>query len=281
MFRNPVDRRRTICAVAAVNTQAASGAMYMIAYGTYFFQMAGVGEPFTMSIVLVCVGVIAVIINTLVITRYGYRRVFLMAGLVLCGAVQLILAAVYDARPTAPSTLKLLVGLSVVYILAYNGMISSYAWVSGGELPSQRLRSYTFGLAASTGFFGAWLATFTAPYFINPDSLNWGPRYGYIWAPSCFLAAIWVFFFLPEAKGRSLEEIDEMFMNHVPARKFRTYECTGQAALDSKIRNGSTASDEERGEKKQGAGGVETIERVYGTDDKGAMDAVETAINTR
>jgi len=74
----------------------------------------GVGEPFTMSIVLVCVGVIGVIINTLVITRFGYRRVFLMVGLVLCGAVQLILAAVYDAAPTAKSTLNLLVGLSVV-----------------------------------------------------------------------------------------------------------------------------------------------------------------------
>jgi SP family sugar:H+ symporter-like MFS transporter len=30
MFANPVDRRRTILAVAAVSTQAASGAMYMI-----------------------------------------------------------------------------------------------------------------------------------------------------------------------------------------------------------------------------------------------------------
>jgi len=40
MFSNPIDRRRTVCAVAAVNTQAASGAMFMIAYGTYFFQMA-------------------------------------------------------------------------------------------------------------------------------------------------------------------------------------------------------------------------------------------------
>lgn len=34
-------------------------------------------------------------------------------------------------------------------------MVSSYAWVSGGELPSQRLRSYTFGLAAAFGFLGA------------------------------------------------------------------------------------------------------------------------------
>ena len=46
-------------------------------------------------------------------------------------------------------------------------MISTYAWLAGGEIPSQRLRSYTFGLAAAIGFFFAWVTTFTAPYFIN------------------------------------------------------------------------------------------------------------------
>lgn len=42
MFRDPVNRRRTLLAVGAVNTQAASGAMFIIAFGTYFFEMAGV-----------------------------------------------------------------------------------------------------------------------------------------------------------------------------------------------------------------------------------------------
>ena len=51
---------------------------------------------------------------------------------------------------------------------------------------------------------------FTAPYFINPLDLNWGPKYGYIWFGSCFLTAIWVFFFFPETKDRTLEEIDEL-----------------------------------------------------------------------
>jgi len=59
MFSNPVDRRRTVLAVCAVNTQAASGAMYMIAYGTYFFEMAGVGKPFENAVILVTVGVVA------------------------------------------------------------------------------------------------------------------------------------------------------------------------------------------------------------------------------
>ena len=51
---------------------------------------------------------------------------------------------------------------------------------------------------------------FTAPYFINPAELNWGPKYGYIWFGSCFLTAIWLFFCFPETKDRTLEEIDEM-----------------------------------------------------------------------
>ncbi|KAK5138479.1 hypothetical protein LTR08_000065 [Meristemomyces frigidus] len=278
MFRNPVDRRRTLLAVGAVNTQAASGAMFMIAYGTYFFEMAGVGKPFENSVELVTVGVIAIIINTFIITRFGRRRVCLILGLLICAVTQLIIAVVDTVAPKAESTMKCIVGLSIIYILGYNGMISSYAWVSGGELPSQRLRSYTFGLAASVGFFGAWLASFTAPYFINPAALNWGPKYGYIWVPSCLIAVVFVYFCLPEVKGRTLEEIDEMFEQRLPARQFRKYVCTGRAAVESTRRNvsvsGSSSEDDAKREHKDGT--VETIERVYG-DEKGVVAVAETA----
>jgi len=59
--------------------------------------------------------------------------------------------------------------------------------------------------------------------------MNWGPRYGFIWAPSCAIAATWVFFFLPEVKNRTLEEIDEMFEARLGARKFARYKCVGVA----------------------------------------------------
>ena len=98
----------------------------------------------------------------------------------------------------------------VFYIIGFNGMISSYSWLAGGEIPSQRLRSMTLGFAAALSFFFAWLSTFTAPYFINPDSLNWGPKYGYVWTGSCFICAIWTFLFLPETFNRPLDEINEM-----------------------------------------------------------------------
>lgn len=76
---------------------------------------------------------------------------------------------------------------------------------------------------------------------MNANDLNWGAKYGYIWAGSNAIAfgeysnatarfptdLFIVFFFLliPETKGRSLEEIDEMFVNKVPRSQFKTYQC--------------------------------------------------------
>ncbi|KAF1961303.1 monosaccharide transporter-like protein [Byssothecium circinans] len=227
MFRNPVDRRRTLLAVGAVTLQAASGSMFIIAYKAYFLTMAKVSNPFAMSNVLSTIGIVAIIANSFIIVKFGRRRVLLMTGLLFCGLLQLIIAIVYMKQPGTKSTGTVIIALSSIYMFSYNGMIAPYAWLAGGEIPSQRMRSHTFGLAAAVGFAGAWLTTFTAPYFINPQALGWGPKYGFIWAPSCVIAAAWVFLFLPEVKNRTLEEIDEMFDARLSPRKFRKYQCVG------------------------------------------------------
>lgn len=90
------------------------------AYGTYFFAMAGVGQPFQNSCILVAVGVVAILINSAIITKYGRRRVFLVTGLALCGFMQLIVAVVYTVQPASKSASQVIVAMSVLYIVAYN-----------------------------------------------------------------------------------------------------------------------------------------------------------------
>ncbi|KAF2689160.1 general substrate transporter [Lentithecium fluviatile CBS 122367] len=259
ILRNPVDRRRLFLSVAAVSIQAASGAMFMIAYGTYFFEIAKVGNAFQNACILTATGVAVIILNSCVISKIGRRRVFLMTGMSICGVSQFAIAAVWHVNPGTVSTGRAIVGLSVIYICGYNGMVATYAWLAGGEIPSQRLRSYTFGIAAAVGFAGAWLATFTAPYFINPDALNWGPEYGWIWGPSCFITVIWIYFYLPEIKNRTLEEIDEMFEAKLPARKFRKYVCVGRHVSDEKVVDEKNSVEVREVEKDVGA---TTTERV-------------------
>lgn len=98
--------------------------------------MANVGNPFENSCILNGVGTAALLANSLIITRYGRRRLFMMAGLIACGIMQLAMAIQYSREPGTRKSGKVLVGLSVIYVVAYNGCISPYAWVSGGELPS-------------------------------------------------------------------------------------------------------------------------------------------------
>lgn len=143
-------------------------------------------------------------------------------------------------------------------------MIAPYAWLLGGEYPNTALRGYCFGLATALNFLGNWLGTFTAPYFINPASLNWGPKYGYIWFGSNMILAIFTWFFLPETRDRTLEEIHEMFEAKVPAKRFKGYVCVGVERMAAE----AVGKDAIRRDEKTGAVRIETelVENVASND---------------
>lgn len=82
--------------------------------------MAHIGKAFENACILNGVGVVAIIANSMAITKVGRRRVFLIVGLLICGLAQLLTAVIYNVHPGTVETGKGIVGLSVVYIVAYN-----------------------------------------------------------------------------------------------------------------------------------------------------------------
>lgn len=76
------------------------------------------------------------------------------------------------------------------------------------------------GLAtASNWTFNFLIAFFTT--FITND-INY--KYGYVFAACNFVGAVVVYFFVCESQGRSLEEIDTMYVEKVPPRKSTHWE---------------------------------------------------------
>ena len=59
-------------------------------------------------------------------------------------------------------------------------------------------------------------------YQLTPSAWNWGAYSGFFWAGTCFLCVVWIYFRLPEPKGRTYGELDILFENKVSARKFAT-----------------------------------------------------------
>ena len=58
---------------------------------------------------------------------------------------------------------------------------------------------------------------------INPDEGNMGGNIAFIFFGLTFLLSIFAFFYYPETKGRSFEEIDELFARKVNLRHWAGY----------------------------------------------------------
>ncbi|RDW72534.1 uncharacterized protein DSM5745_07706 [Aspergillus mulundensis] len=220
-----VDLRRTLLCYSMIACQTASGVWFLIGYQTYFFTVTGITKPFEYSIMNTWFGFLGCNIGIYAIRSLVGRRAILIIGAVGCGLCQLASAIAGSIDPNSLSTGRVLVAFTALFMFFYNGCVGAASYPVATELVSSRLRAWTVGTATSLGYLLAWLTNFCTPYFINPEHLDWGAKYGYIWAGSNLASVIFFYFSIPEMKGRSLEELDEIFAARVPARKFRGYQC--------------------------------------------------------
>ncbi|RMZ66815.1 sugar transporter [Pyrenophora seminiperda CCB06] len=225
LFRGS-DLRRTILCWGTIASQSASGVWFFVAYQTYFFAIAGITKAFEYTIMDSCLGFFSVQLGLYSMNKLFGRRTTMIAGATACGLCELACGIASSISPGSKATGNVLVAFTALFFFFfYNTGVGVATTPLSTELVSSRLRVWTVGSANALGYFLAWLTGFCSPSFINPKNLNWGPKYMYVWAGSNFLCVIWFYFFLPETKARSLEELDEIFEAGVPARNFKQYTC--------------------------------------------------------
>jgi hypothetical protein len=153
---------------------------------------------------------------------------------------------IYLTAPSSSAILMFLIGglyyapgLTPIWIIAITmnvliawGALSFIAtgWAIVAELSSYRLRAKTQSIGVIANAFFAWLFSFVTPYMYNVDSGNLGARTGFVYgAPSTvfFIAALCI---IPETAGLSISEVDWMYQNKVPSRKFQAMKEEANAA---------------------------------------------------
>ncbi len=224
LLRGP-NLRRTCLSVGAGLINPGTGAMFILAFGTYFFSVVGIADPFKWSVCNQWVGVAGMFVAWYLLGKLG-RRTLLLMGVAGCTSAMLFLGVIFSLPESAYSSSAISIGTVFLFswfFFWFNAGVVPTTYLVAGELPAQNLRAYTAGLSTGAGFVFAWVTTFTTPYFINPAELNWGGKYGFVWFGSSIVVAAFVYFALPEVKGRSLEEIEEMFDMRLPAKDFPTY----------------------------------------------------------
>lgn len=127
------------------------------------FQMAGIKKPFEQSVGLAASALGFSILTSLVITKMGYRRPWLMIGLLICAACNIVMAAAYSAHPNSHESGIVTISMFHLFNLGYIAMVLPFARLTCGELPSQRLRALTLGLSGGAGSLAEWVGSFIAP----------------------------------------------------------------------------------------------------------------------
>ncbi len=183
-----------------------SGINAIIYYGPDIFQAAGVGRDaaFTHQVSVGLINLVFTLGAIWLVDRAG-RRPLLLAG-TLIQAVALGLVGLMFYRHEQG---LLLVGSILLFTGAFNLAMGPIPWIINSEIFPTKLR----GRAMSLAILMLWLADFVVTQTFPRLRETFGPANTF-WTYAVFslLSTVFVAFMVPETKGRTLEEIEGLWL---------------------------------------------------------------------
>lgn len=186
-----------------------------------FFFTVGIENPFLIQLGLYLVAMPAVWISQYSIEKFGRRPILLASGL-LTAAVLIVMGACGLVAHKTKALEQVIVSMVYLFLIVFNLGWGPTVWVVTSEISTGRNRGKLMSLSTGSNWFFNWLVSFTFPYLFNADGANMGARIGFLYGCLTIFAVVWVYFFLPETCGRSLEEIEFMFQEHVSVKQFKS-----------------------------------------------------------
>lgn len=222
--------RRTLVAIGLQSLQQGQGVSFVANYTLTTLIGLGIANPYTIVLVLYVVLLVSSLGAFYFPDKLG-RRFLLLFGataLAICMAIIGAITTKY-AQPTG-SMANLLVAALFIWVAIFSNTWSIIPWTVAAEIPSNPLREKTLALASWSGFGVGLAVGFVTPYIQNAAYGNLGGKIGFIWMGFSIAAGVYVYFFLPELKGRTLEELDYMFEARIPTREFAKFDSSGMLA---------------------------------------------------
>ncbi|XP_014562191.1 hypothetical protein COCVIDRAFT_84824 [Bipolaris victoriae FI3] len=215
-----IDRRRTEITCMVWLVQTLCGGSFM-GFSTYFYEQAGLGasSAFTLSLSQFALGFLGVGVSWGLMVAFGRRSLYISGQILTFIFVSFI--GIFAFADLPPDELNwAIAGLLLAFTLTYDATIGPICYALVSEIPSTRLRSKTIVLARNCYNISGIVANIITPRMLNPTAWGWGARTGFFWAGTGIMGILWTWFRLPEPKGRTFAELDELFETKVAARKF-------------------------------------------------------------
>jgi len=236
------NRRRTLIAVLVQLMQQIQGNSFMNNYLVVFLERIGIQNGLQIYIAQNATQLGGITLAFYFTDKIGRRPILIVSSFFMALLMWVVagLGAYTDVRG---SKAQGCVAAILIYQAIAGGCWGSCTWITTSEAAAAAVREKTIMTATFISFCMVLLITYINPYVQDPGYGNLGARVGFVYGGCSLLALLWAFFFLPELKGRSLEELDEMFAFNLPTRKFRGYVSIGIGSDVTKVQNRNAGAD--------------------------------------
>jgi MFS transporter, SP family, sugar:H+ symporter len=154
--------------------------------------------------------------------KWGRRPLLLWGAVGMCVS-QLIVAVCgtisTGQRENGEIVVKSLAGQQAavafvcVYIFFFASTWGPLAWVVTGEIFPLKTRAKSLSMTTATNWLLNWAIAYSTPYLVNYGEgyANLQSKIFFVWFACCFLCIAFVWFFIYETKGLSLEQVDQLY----------------------------------------------------------------------
>ncbi|KAI9644715.1 hypothetical protein NHQ30_006741 [Ciborinia camelliae] len=222
MFDASSNVRRTFLGIMLQCMQQFTGINFIFYFGNVFFKSLGtIKNPFLISLVTSLVNMLTTPLAFWTVERFG-RRTILLVGASCMVTFQFIVGIIGVTAGQEDkhnnSAVSAMIAFICLNIAAFATTWGPAAWVVVGEIFPLPIRSRGVGLSTASNWFWNCIIGVITPYLVGTQKgdANLGAKVFFMWGSLCVLSLLFAYFFVPETKGLSLEQVDRMLEETTP-----------------------------------------------------------------
>ncbi|SCV17310.1 probable High-affinity hexose transporter HXT6 [Nakaseomyces glabratus] len=206
--------QRLIMGIMIQSLQQLTGDNYFFYYGTTVFKAVGLEDSFETSIVIGIVNFASTFVALYVVDRFGRRRCLLW-GAASMTACMVVFASVGVTRlwpngqdqPSSKGAGNCMIVFTCFYIFCFATTWAPIPFVVNSETFPLRVKAKCMAIAQASNWIWGFLIAFFTPFITG--AINF--YYGYVFMGCLCFSYFYVFFFIPETKGLTLEEVNTLW----------------------------------------------------------------------
>ncbi|KAM3417837.1 hypothetical protein BST61_g6058 [Cercospora zeina] len=235
VFQSNSNLRKTILGTSLQMMQQWTGVNFIFYYSTPFLSSTGaISNTFLISLIFTLVNVCSTPISFYTVEKFGRRPLLIWGafGMLICQFLVAIIGVTVGFNKTYeipnpaggdPLTravnvpaVNAQIAFIAIFIFFFASTWGPGAWILIGEIFPLPIRSRGVALSTASNWLWNTIIAVITPYMVNTDEGNLKSSVFFVWGGLCTCAFVYSWFLVPETKGLSLEQVDQMMAETTP-----------------------------------------------------------------